>query len=360
MEASMRAIKDEFGFYREKIFDDMLQRERKRTERSQKPFAMILVHIRHLVKSKAKKSIRNLSVVLEECFREIDIKGWYKDRSDIGIICPEVEHSCVGALKKKVESALDKALPPQFREELTVTFICFPHANSDEEATDKALSVYPEFKTNSPKKITEDILKRSLDIIVAVVALAVSFPIFVFFSVMIKATSPGPVFFKQKRIGFGGRPFTLLKFRTMHVNNDDSVHQKFVKDFIKAKNTKACEETKAFKIVKDKRITPVGHLLRKTSLDELPQFINVLLGNMSVVGPRPPIQYEVDEYHIWHRRRVMEVKPGITGFWQVHGRSSTSFETMVRMDIYYIKYHNIFLDIRLILQTPLSLLKGAY
>lgn len=353
----MRAIKDEFGFYREKIFDDMLQRERKRTERSQKPFAMILVHIKHLVKSKAKKSIRNLSVVLEECFREIDVKGWYKDGSDIGIICPEVEHSSVDALKKKVESALDKALPPSFYEELTVSYICFPHANAEDASSEHALSVYPEFKSNTPKKVTEDVLKRTLDIIVAGTALALTMPILIIFGIAIKCTSKGPVFFKQKRIGFGGKAFTMIKFRTMQVNNDSKEHEKFVKDYI---NKKTGEDTTTFKLTNDKRITTVGKIMRKTSIDELPQFINVLLGNMSVVGPRPPIQYEVDEYHVWHRRRVMEVKPGITGFWQVHGRSTTSFETMVRMDIYYIKYRNIFLDILLILQTPLSLLKGAY
>lgn len=146
----------------------------------------------------------------------------------------------------------------------------------------------------------------------------------------------------------------------MKVNNDESAHKAFVKDFIKAKPDTATNETKTFKMVNDKRITSIGKFLRKTSMDELPQFINVLTGNMSVVGPRPPIQYEVDEYHIWHRRRVMEVKPGITGFWQVHGRSSTSFETMVRMDIYYIKYRSFVLDLVLIFQTPFSLLKGAY
>lgn len=356
----MRTIKDEFGFYREKIFDDMLQRERKRTERNQKPFALILVHIRHLVKTRASKSIRNLSVALEECFREIDVKGWYKQNSDIGIICPEIEPEHVNALKKKVEKSLDKSLPAPFRDSLSVTYICFPHVDSDIISSEKMHSVYPELKSNTPKKITDETLKRTLDLFFATFALIVSLPIFVFFAVGIKLTSPGPVFFRQKRIGFGGKPFTCLKFRTMHTNNDQTVHEKFAKDFIKARNTQACEDTKAFKMVKDKRITPIGKILRKTSLDELPQFINVLLGTMSVVGPRPPIKYEVDEYHIWHRRRVMEVKPGITGFWQVHGRSSTNFETMVRMDIYYIKYRSILLDIQLILQTPLSIFKGAY
>lgn len=355
----MRTIKDVFGFYREVFFDDMLKWERKRTERSQKPFAMITVEIRHLVKAKEKKFIKNIAVVLDACFREIDIKGWYKDLSIVGIICPDVPHKNVEAIKRKLEEALGKALPPQFAQDLRVSYICFPEAGSNEVSAQN-LAMYPEFKLNSIKRVVSDSCKRSMDIIVASMMLAVALPIMIAVAVGIKINSPGPVFFKQKRVGFGGRAFTLLKFRSMKINNDDSAHKEFVKNFIKTKNSEITEDTKSFKIVKDPRVTPIGRFIRKTSIDELPQLLNVLSGEMSLVGPRPPIPYEVDEYHIWHRRRVMEVKPGITGFWQVHGRSITSFETMVRMDLYYIKYRNLLLDIMLILKTPRSLLKGAY
>lgn len=358
-ESTVHAVKDRYGLYREKIFDDMLQRERKRTERSQKPFALIMVEIHHLVKSKAKRSIRNLTVVLEECFREIDIQGWYKHQSIIGIICPDVERESVKALKKKVQNALEKALPISFIEELTVSYICFPEEDT-RDIDDVHLSVYPEFKVNSPKKIVSDIAKRTMDLVVATTALIVILPLLAVVAVLIKVTSPGPVFFKQKRVGFGGREFTLFKFRSMNINNDESVHKAFVKDFIKNSGLEVSDDTQAFKIVHDKRVTRIGAFLRKTSLDELPQLLNIICGDMSLVGPRPPIKYEVDEYHIWHRRRVMEVKPGLTGFWQVYGRSSTSFENMVRMDIYYIKYRNFLLDVMLILRTPFVLLKGAY
>lgn len=355
----MRTIKDVFGFYREAFFDDMLRWERKRTERSQKPFVMITVEIRHLVKAKEKKFIKNIAVVLDECFREIDIKGWYKDKSIVGIICPDVPHKNVAAIKRKLEEALGKALPPRFAQELNVSYICFPEAGLNEVSAQN-LAMYPEFKLNSIKRVVSDSCKRCLDIIVASIMLAFALPVMVAVAVGIKINSPGPVFFKQKRVGFGGRAFTLLKFRSMKVNNDDSAHKEFVKNFIKTKNSEITDDTKPFKILKDPRVTPIGRFIRKTSIDELPQLLNVLSGEMSLVGPRPPIPYEVDEYHIWHRRRVMEVKPGITGFWQVHGRSITSFETMVRMDLYYIKYRNLLLDIMLILKTPLSLLKGAY
>lgn len=359
-EAEVKSVKDEFGLYRETVFDDMLQRERKRTERSQQPFALIMVEIKNLTKVKAKKSIRRLSVILDECFREIDIQGWYKQHSVIGIICPEVAKKSVQALQKKVESALEEAFPVDFRDELDVSYICFPEAATIEKVeANTQLSVYPEFKPNNVKKISADVLKRAMDLTLATVGLTLLFPVFILVSLLIKVTSPGPVFFRQKRVGFGGRQFTFLKFRSMHVNNDESEHKAFIKQFINA-NTEPTDDTKPFKIVKDKRVTPIGRFLRKTSLDELPQLINVLLGDMSLVGPRPPIPYEVDEYRIWHRRRVMEVKPGITGFWQVYGRSQTSFENMVRMDIFYIKYRNLFLDIMLLLKTPFSLFKGAY
>ncbi|MBN1575041.1 MAG: sugar transferase [Chitinispirillaceae bacterium] len=355
----MHAIKDEFGLYREKIFDDMLRRERKRTERTQTPFALIIIELRRIVKSKAKKSIRTLADILDGCFREIDIRGWYKQHSTIGIICPEVAQRHVEALQHKVESSLDKALPAAFREELSVSYICFPEIDVPEKA-DKSLAVYPEFKPTSLKKITEDIGKRCMDITIAAAMLAFTFPLFIIFSILIKTDSRGPVFFRQKRVGFGGRHFTFLKFRSMYLNNDDSAHQAFIKDFIHGQNAEVDEDTKVFKIKNDGRITPVGRFLRKTSLDELPQLINVLRGEMSLVGPRPAIPYEVDEYHIWHRRRVMEIKPGITGFWQVYGRSMSTFEKMVRMDIHYIKYRNLLLDIILLLKTPFSMFKGAY
>ena len=336
----MRAVKDEFGLYREKLFDDM-------------------VEIPHLIKSRAKKSIRALATVLNEQFREIDIQGWYRHRSVIGIICPEVVHENVKALQLKIENAIEKTLPADFRSELSVSCICFPEVNASPESGQN-LSVYPEFKPSNLKKTVENILKRGMDITIAVIMLAFAFPLFLLFSLMIKIDSPGPVFFRQKRVGFGGRQFTFLKFRSMYVDNDDSVHKAFIKDYINAKNSEVPPDTKTFKIVKDARVTPMGRFLRKTSLDELPQLINVLRGEMSLVGPRPCIPYEFDEYRIWHRRRVLEVKPGITGFWQVYGRSITSFESMVRMDIHYIKYRNLFLDIILLLKTPLSLFKGAY
>jgi lipopolysaccharide/colanic/teichoic acid biosynthesis glycosyltransferase len=360
-EVEMKAVKDEFGLYHEPVFDEMLQRERKRTERTQQPFALIMVEIAGLDKSRLKKRIRRLSEVLDECFREIDVQGWFRQNEVIGIICPEVPAKNVSALRKKVENALEESFPVSVHGELDISYVCFPEKGVTETEKENTFSpVYPELKQNTVRKVVSDAAKRVMDITIALIALVILFPVFIIVPILIKLTSPGPVFFRQQRVGFGGKNFTFLKFRSMQVNNDESEHKEFVKNFIKTSSEEQADGTTTFKLVNDKRITPIGRFLRKTSLDELPQLLNVLLGDMSLVGPRPPIPYEVDEYRIWHRRRVMEVRPGITGFWQVHGRSTTTFETMVRMDISYIKSRSLFKDIMLIVKTPLSLFKGAF
>jgi lipopolysaccharide/colanic/teichoic acid biosynthesis glycosyltransferase len=151
----------------------------------------------------------------------------------------------------------------------------------------------------------------------------------------------------------------------MSADNDPRIHQEYIKRFIQEKKSYEAggpQTGAVYKIKNDPRVTSVGRFLRKTSLDELPQFFNVLRGEMSLVGPRPPIPYELGNYELWHRRRVMEVKPGITGLWQVNGRSSTTFDEMVRLDLKYAKEWSLWLDIKIILKTPWVVLtgKGGY
>jgi lipopolysaccharide/colanic/teichoic acid biosynthesis glycosyltransferase len=177
---------------------------------------------------------------------------------------------------------------------------------------------------------------------------------------LIKLKSPGPVFFRQVRVGEFGKPFTMFKFRTMHVNNDAAIHQAFVSQFINA-SVPAGGDAAAdapFKIVNDPRVTSIGRFLRSTSLDELPQFWNVLRGDMSLVGPRPALHYEVEQYKSWHYRRVLEAKPGITGLWQVSGRSRTTFDDMVRLDLRYAKRSSAWTDIKILLATPRAVIMG--
>lgn len=199
-------------------------------------------------------------------------------------------------------------------------------------------------------------LKRLFDVVVALAMLVVLAPVMAVIAIAIKRDSQGPVIFKQTRVGKNRRPFTFFKFRSMYVNADHTVHQKFVKDLIDGKlpnqNGKA-----VFKMMGDRRITPVGAFIRKTSLDELPQLFNVLKGDMSLVGPRPAIPYEVAEYREWHKRRL-DVLPGLTGMWQVRGRSAVSFDDMVAMDIEYVEKSSLLLDVAILVQTVPAVLSG--
>jgi lipopolysaccharide/colanic/teichoic acid biosynthesis glycosyltransferase len=157
------------------------------------------------------------------------------------------------------------------------------------------------------------------------------------------------------------KPFMILKFRTMHANADHGIHHNYVTWFITASDrnkTQGTEKEKVFKLTNDPRITPIGQFLRKTSLDELPQLWNVLKGDMSLVGPRPPLWYELQQYKPWHRHRVLEAKPGITGLWQVKGRSRTTFDEMVRLDLRYARTKSFWVDIKILLATPIAVIRG--
>jgi lipopolysaccharide/colanic/teichoic acid biosynthesis glycosyltransferase len=187
-------------------------------------------------------------------------------------------------------------------------------------------------------------------------------PLLLIIALAIKVSSKGPVFFKQQRVGQYGECFTFLKFRSMYVNNDERVHRKFVTEMIANETAPGHAGKKTdgvYKIKNDSRVTRVGKFLRRTSLDELPQLLNVLKGEMSLVGPRPAIPYELAAYQTWHRRRVLEAKPGITGMWQVAGRSRVQFDDMVRMDLRYAMAWSPWLDLKILLLTPMAVIRGS-
>jgi lipopolysaccharide/colanic/teichoic acid biosynthesis glycosyltransferase len=199
--------------------------------------------------------------------------------------------------------------------------------------------------------------KRLLDITFTLLICPFIFLVGVILAVCIKLDSEGPIFFRQKRVGQGGVEFEMLKFRSMYVNCDDQLHRENIEKFMNGHKLNDDEMGgPAYKTVNDPRITRVGRFIRKTSLDELPQFLNVLRGEMTLVGPRPPLVYEVELYspHDWLR---LSGKPGLTGLWQVYGRSRVTFENMVDMDIVYLQQQSIWLDIKLIFLTiPVMLL----
>jgi len=194
--------------------------------------------------------------------------------------------------------------------------------------------------------------KRAIDLIGALVALVVLSPVILLVALVVKLESRGPVFYRSSRIGKNGRPFTFLKFRSM-VDGADRARKQL---------THLNEvDGPVFKISRDPRVTRIGRLLRITSVDEIPQFFNVLRGDMSLVGPRPPISEEVEQYEPWQLRRL-DVKPGITCLWQISGRSTLSFREWMRLDLEYIKHRSFWLDLRILLRTIPAVLsrEGAY
>jgi exopolysaccharide biosynthesis polyprenyl glycosylphosphotransferase len=195
-------------------------------------------------------------------------------------------------------------------------------------------------------------IKRAFDVVVSAFLLVVLSPLLLLATLVVRLSSPGPVIFKQQRVGIGGNLFDLLKFRTMFVGSDQTTHQDFARGWITGHSLEdnGSEKPVVHKMQRDPRITPVGRLLRASSIDELPQLWNVLRGDMSLVGPRPPIPYELRNYTEWHRRRLA-MPPGLTGLWQVGGRNHLSFEDMVRLDLDYIEQWSIGLDIGILLRT---------
>ena len=203
-----------------------------------------------------------------------------------------------------------------------------------------------------------DKLKRLFDIVFAAFAILVTLPIMIPIIILIKLTDKGPVFFKQKRVGYGGKEFYIYKFRSMYPDAE-----KRLKEILERDPEARKEWETTFKLKNDPRVTPVGKFLRKTSLDELPQFFNVLKGDMSVVGPRPVVKEELEKFYKDKAKYYLSVKPGVTGYWQVEGRSDVQdYKERVEMDVWYVKNRSFWLDIKIILKTIWVMLtgKGAY
>ena len=357
-------------FVSEDAFIHMLCLERKRAERSRKPFLLLLLDSGTLLNGLHKKRLfSKLVAALSTSMRETDIRGWYEENSILGVIYSEIagdKRTACDAILSKVVAALRKRLEPRQFEEIRLTCEVFPQ-DWDQEKPWRASDsrVYPDLFKDSNQKKASRLIKRTLDVLGSLLALILLFPLFLAIALIIKLTSKGPVLFRQERVGQFGARFTFMKFRSMHTVNCDQIHKEYVKRLIAGQvegSKYQRSEKPVFKITEDPRVTWVGKILRRTSLDELPQFFNVLLGEMSLVGPRPPVPYEVESYDVWHRRRVLEAKPGITGLWQVNGRSQTSFDDMVRLDLQYVRRCSLWLDIKILLQTPAAVFsgKGAY
>jgi exopolysaccharide biosynthesis polyprenyl glycosylphosphotransferase len=201
-------------------------------------------------------------------------------------------------------------------------------------------------------------VKRAIDVMVASTLMAAVAPFFLAIWLAVKLTSDGPAIYIQNRVGHKGRTFDFYKFRTMYVSRDDKSHREYVAKWISNQAYAGAEKQTTFKITNDPRITPLGRLLRRYSLDELPQLLNVLKGDMSIVGPRPALAYEIEMYKEWHKERL-EGMPGLTGLWQVAGRNQLSFDEMVKLDLQYLRNWSPSQDLKLILRTVPTVLLGT-
>lgn len=350
----------------ENAFMSMLYLERRRAERGQKRFLLLLVDVKDAISGKHRiLTVQKISRTLCTITRETDIIGWYVYDHILGVIATEIGNASSTAVREKMSQkfrvALLEALGPDKASQISLSFHFFPEEREDGEFNGSANgALYPEVSRKKPTRKVALGFKRAMDVAGSALALIVLFPVLMIIALAIRVTSKGPILFSQERLGQYGRKFRFLKFRSMRKDCDSKIHQEYVTRFIagQVSTAKGNGATPTFKIQRDPRVTPIGSILRKTSLDELPQFWNVLMGDMSLVGPRPPVEYEFKAYDVWHRRRVLEIKPGITGLWQVEGRSRTHFDDMVRLDLKYARAWSLRLDLEILLRTPGAVFSG--
>jgi lipopolysaccharide/colanic/teichoic acid biosynthesis glycosyltransferase len=349
----------------EELFRGVLIKERKRVDRLNQPLILLTVAVNDRQSGHAPSIWVPVLEALAAVTRDTDILGWFEWRGAIGVILPEIR-TIDAAKASQLDARLCGELIKRSNAETASRFSIRLHVHPPEPrrmeaaARPEAESVdFPDLQSPPVRWSVHDTVKRGLDVFGSSTLLLVLAPVFLLIAVAVKARSRGPIFFGQMRVGQRMKSFTMLKFRTMHPDADQKLHHEYVTRFINAAGAAHdAGRPGFFKLSHDPRVTPIGHFLRKTSLDELPQLWNVLRGDMSLVGPRPPLPYEVEQYKPWHCRRVVDAKPGITGLWQVSGRSRTTFDDMVRLDLRYARTRSLWTDIKILAATPAAVIAG--
>lgn len=379
-------IDSKTGLYSRNFFLIRLKEERERAKRIESPFSLLIVDVIGISRALNKKAggsaridQKKLIQALVKQSRKIDIKGWL-DPKRVGVLMPETKNSGVLEFEEKICRRIRRDLPAAAKVDLKkfIQVSTFGDGSSGGNGSpvdrdngqggrnnEHDNGVYADITSGDFSFYLKRLTKRILDIVGSILGIIITSPLMLIIAGLIKLTSPGPVLFRQERVGFLGRRFTFLKFRSMVTNADQTIHETYIANLINGQNGKINRGTTAqplYKMNDDPRVTPLGWFLRKTSVDELPQLFNILKGEMSLVGPRPPIPYEMEKYRLWHWGRVFEVKPGLTGLWQVSGRSKMGFDDMVRLDLRYADNWSIWLDIKIILKTFRAVLstEGAY
>ena len=327
-------------------FAHAVHRETRRSERSGAPLSIV----RYAVDGVDGDSLHfeRLLGILQGSKRETDFLG-HVSTDTLVILCPDTDATGARGLIAKLAPLVAEmpvlAATATFPEHL---FESLTGASTSGEA----IKLF-----TTPQALVDRLgsyqLKRSLDFLSALVALLFFGPIMLVVALIVAATSRGPVIFRQQRLGKGGVPFTFYKFRSMVVDVDDRIHREYMAQLIRGQDAASAPDAgpATYKMKSDPRVTRIGRIIRMTSIDELPQLFNVLKGDMSMVGPRPPIPYEAAHYEPWHLRRILIAKPGITGLWQVDGRSRVTFSEMVRMDLRYIRHCSLWLDLKIMVKT---------
>ena len=349
----------------EELFKDTVTRERKRTARSGLAMVMLLIAVQDSGRENTSALFAGIADTLSAIKSDIDILGWFERESVMGLIVPEIDTANLVSTCERLESEFRKEITDRFEgdltERLSIRLRVYPEPQQlgEEELQTVDPFLYPELHAHHDRVTMSQVLKRGMDILGSLALLLLLSPLLLAIAGLVKLSSRGPVLFRQVRIGQMLKPFMICKFRSMYANADHGIHHNYVSWFITSSDKgQEQDKNKIFKLTNDPRIPPIGHFLRKTSLDELPQLWNVLVGQMSLVGPRPPLWYEVQQYKPWHRHRVLEAKPGITGLWQVTGRSRTTFDEMVRLDLRYARGRSLWADIKILLATPMAVIKG--
>ena len=329
-------------------FLKQLHVEKRRTDRTQSPLSLVIVRA-HAEGGGGFGTIADLLDLVARNKRETDILG-HVAKDCIGLLLPHTDERGVQAFIANISKCTAR---------LPVSFAAGTYPDNLFDSLAGELRDLPDTLTFMFEERTElghfaASVKRGVDIVGALTGLVLLSPVMLVTAVVIATTSPGPIIFRQTRLGKGGAPFVFYKFRSMKTDADDRIHREYVANLIKGnleEINQGDEDRPLYKMSADPRVTAVGRFIRKTSLDELPQLLNVLKGDMSLVGPRPPLPYEAEKYQPWHLRRVLQARPGITGLWQVEGRSTTSFDEMVRLDLRYIRSCSLWLDLKILLKT---------
>jgi lipopolysaccharide/colanic/teichoic acid biosynthesis glycosyltransferase len=328
-----------------------VRRERLRADRSGAPLSIVIFSFGQQWENaeQVQGQAHALFNFLSAHIRETDILG-YAGQDRIGLLLTETDAKGLAANVAKLKEAMAtmpvSIVGETYPDRVFDSLLAEPQDQA--ERTSFFLDASPDGRRYGYPT------KRALDIVGAVIAILSFSPLMLLTALAIKMSSPGPVIFRQYRIGAEGVPFVFFKFRSMTSGADDGIHREYVTRLISGDDRDANQggagET-LYKLKSDPRVTWVGKLIRRSSIDELPQLFNVLKGDMSLVGPRPPIPYEAERYRSWHFRRIFEMRPGMTGLWQVKGRGRTTFDEMVRLDLQYVHECSLLLDLKILART---------